>query len=174
MASAQKKVVVRRFEGSPAWGYLAQEGFRQGETVELMAIDGRSNPIRINEIKWIATVRDFNLDDTREPERLGRKTFRARPRGDGVWLRLRLLDGDTLEGLADLGLGLLDTAIMDGGLFLTPPDARGNTLRLFVPRSALTGMEVLGWVTAPSRKAARAKPIRSGLGDGETQATLFE
>jgi hypothetical protein len=170
MGSAQKKVVVRRFVGGVAWGYLPQEGLRLGDAVQLMAVDGKSNPIAINEIKLIAYVRDFNLTDAQEPERLGRKAFPGRPRGDGVWLRLRFKDGDALEGLADVGVGFLDTAMLDGGLFLTPPDTRGNTLRVFVPRAALASLEVLGWVTAPSKKAARA----ADRGERQAQPGLFE
>jgi hypothetical protein len=168
MGSALKKVVVRRFEGGATWGYLPQEGLRVGDGVDLMGVDGRSNPIAINTIKLIAYVRDFNLDDKDEPERMGRRAFLGRPRGDGVWLRLRFQDGDTLEGLADVGVGFLETAMVDGGLFLTPPETRGNTLRVFVPRVALAGMEVLGWVTAPS------KSKKAGKSAGEAQPGLFE
>jgi len=155
MGSALKKVVVRRFEGGVAWGYLPQEGLRVEGGVDLMGVDGRSNPIAFNQIKLIAYVRDFNLGDVADPERLGRRVFAGRPRGDGVWLRLRFRDGDSLEGLADVGVGFLETAEVDGGLFLTPPDTRGNTLRVFVPRVALAGMELLGSVAAPSKRAAK-------------------
>ena len=169
MSLARKKVVVRRFEGGVAWGYLPQEGLRHGEQVELMAVDGRINPIPVNEIKLIAYVRDFNLNDSVDPERLGRKTFLGRPRGDGIWLKAVFRDGDVLEGLADVGLGFLGTAAVDGGLFLTPPDLRGNTQRVFVPRTALDSLTVLGWVTAPSKRVAKASS-----GEAAAQPRLFE
>jgi hypothetical protein len=169
MGSAQKKVVVRRFEGGVAWGYLPQEGLRHEEQVELMGVDGRISSIAINEIKLIAYVRDFNLNDAVDPERLGRRTFLGRPRGDGVWMRAVFRDGDVLEGLADVGVGFLETAMVDGGLFLTPPDGRGNTLRVFVPRAALDSLVVLGWVMAPSKRVAKA-----AKGDAEAQPRLFE
>jgi hypothetical protein len=169
MASAQKKVVVRRFGGDVAWGYLPQEGLRHGEEIHLMHVDGRVTNILLTTIKLIAYVRDFNLNDPVEPERLGRRSFLGRPRGDGVWLRAVFRDGDVLEGLADVGVGFLETAMADGGLFLAPPDGRGNTLRVFVPRAALDSLTVLGWVTAPSKRAAKA-----ARGDAETQPRLFE
>jgi len=170
MGTAQKKVIVRRFEGGVAWGYLPVEGFRQGTAVELMGVDGKLNPIDINKIKLITYVRDFNLDDADGPERLGRKTFLGRPRGDGVWVRVGLRDGEVLEGLTDVGVGFLETAEVDGGMFLSPPDGRGNTLRVFVPRAAMAGLEVLGWVTAPSKRAAKA----GSQPKGEAQPRLFE
>jgi hypothetical protein len=167
MASAQKKVIVRAAEGGLAWGYLPTEGFLRSGMVELMGVNGKIIPIAISEIRTIAYVRDFNLDDREDPERIGKRTFAARPRGDGLWLRLLFNEAEPLEGLAEFGLGMMDSLIGDQGLFLTPPDTRGNTLRIFVPRAALRAVEVLGWVTAPSKRlAAKAKV--------EGQGSLFE
>jgi hypothetical protein len=167
----QKKVIIRRFGGALTWGYLPQDGFLRDGLVEIIGVDGRVNPLALNEIKLIAYVRDFNLNDKEAPERLGRKTFPGRPRGSGLWLCLGFLDGDELEGLSELGLGFLDAAIRDGGLFLTPPDLRGNTLRVFVPRSALRSLEVLGWVTSPLRRAGTKTSSKTSP---ETQPRLFE
>jgi hypothetical protein len=169
MSATQKKVVVRSFSDPVAWGYLPQEGLLVAGEIQLMAVDGRVNPLPINEIKLIAYVRDFNLDDRERPERLEKKLFQGRPRGDGIWVRLTFRDGDVLEGLTAMGLGFFETAVADQGLFLTPPDVRGNTTRIFVPRSALTGFEVLGWVTAPSKR-----PKRDGVEGSEAQPGLFE
>lgn len=170
MAPAQKKVVVRTFAGPLAWGYLPQGRFVRERTIDLMGIDGRISSLPIKEIKRIAYVRDFNLDDAVDPERIGRMVFPARPRGDGVWLRLRFRDDEVLEGLATVDLGFADSLLDDQGLFLTPPDPRSNTQRLFVPRPALQSMEVLGYVTAPSRRLkGKAK---SGV-TANTQTNLF-
>jgi hypothetical protein len=169
MASGQKKVVIRRFAGPLAWGYLPQTALVRDDQVSLMAVDGRITSIFLNEIKTIAYVHDFNLDDPIEPERIGRRSYLARPRGEGLWLKLIFQDGDSLEGLTAVGLTLLDALIADQGLFLTPPDGRGNTQRLFVPRSAMGSLEVLGYVTAPSKRAVRIPvdaPQPSLFGEG--------
>ena len=155
MASGQKKVVIRRFAGPLAWGYLPQTSLVRDDQVPLMAVDGRITPISLNEIKTIAYVHDFNLDDLVDPERIGRRSFLARPRGEGLWLKLTFQDADSLEGLMVVGLTLLDALIADRGLFLTPPDGRSNTQRLFVPRTSLRSLEVLGYVTALSKRAAK-------------------
>jgi hypothetical protein len=152
------------------WGYLLQGGFRVDGGVNLMAVDGRVNPQSMNEIKTISYVRDFNLDDRENPERIGRNTFRARPRGDGIWVKLTFLDEDVLEGLANLDIGFADSLLEDGGIFVTPPESRGNTQRVFVPRTALRSMEVLGYVTAPSKRNA-AKTGEAVMVDA--QAKLF-
>jgi len=155
MASGQKKVVIRRFAGPLAWGYLPQTSLVRDDQVPLMAVDGRITPISLNEIKTIAYVHDFNLDDLVDPERIGRRSFLARPRGDGLWLKLTFQDADSIEGLTSVDLLLLDALIADQGLFLTPPDGRSNTQRLFVPRTSLRSLEVLGYVTALSKRAAK-------------------
>ena len=167
MAPARKKVIVRTLAGSLVWGYLPQAGFVQGDNVSLMAVEGKVNPIPLSDIKHIAYVRDFNLDNQFDPEQLGRKAFPTRPRGDGLWLKLTFLDDETLEGLAPFDLLLADSLIMDRGIFLTPPDARSNTHRLFVPRSAVDSLEVLGYVTAPSRRKVPTLKPETG------QAELF-
>jgi hypothetical protein len=159
MPSGQKKVIIRTLTGTLAWGYLPQSLFVDENTVPLMSTDGRLTPISLNDIKTISYVRDFNLDDPINPERLLRRTFPARPRGDGLWLRLTFLDDDILEGLSTLDIAALDSLLADRGLLLTPPDTRGNTQRLFVPRSALRSLEVLGFVTAPSKRLAKPTSI---------------
>ena len=170
MASAQKKVVLRTFDGALAWGYLPQAGFLQTEEIGYIAVDGRLSSRNINDIKTICYVRDFNLDDRVDPERIGRRSFPARPRGDGLWLRLTFRDGELLEGLTNFNVGFADALLEDRGIFMTPPDARANTQRLFVPRAALLSMEVLGVVMAPSRRIAST----SATGErADAQTKLF-
>lgn len=164
MAGAQKKVVVRRLDGGLRWGYLPLEGLRtssdEPRRLKWMGTDGRLQSMELAAVQWVAYVRDFNLNDAVQPERFERRAFLARPRGDGLWVRLTLRGGVVLEGLADAGLALLDVAMEAGGLLLTPPNTRGNLQRLFVPRSAMESMEVLGSIS--SRKpAAPATPKRS-------------
>jgi hypothetical protein len=172
MAIAHKKVVVRTFTGELAWGYLPASGLLQEGAVLLLGVDGRTKSIALSEIKTIAYVRDFNLDDAIEPERMGRTAFAGRPRGEGLWLRLSFGDGATLEGLASFDMALIETLIEDRGLFVTPPDAKSNVLRLYVPRGALKTVELLGLVTSPSKKAGGQKEsARAAL--EKLQAELF-
>jgi len=168
MGTSHKKVVVRGFEAGLAWGYLPAGGFVVGDRVDLMGVDGRIKTLFFSDIKTIAYVRDFNLDDTSEPEQIGRRTFAARPRGEGLWLKIGFRDGDALEGLAAVDVGFLEELIEDRGLFVTPPDTRGNTQRVFVPRAAMRSLETLGYVTSPSKKLA-AKKIKD-----DAQGGLFE
>jgi hypothetical protein len=154
MAGSQKKVVLRRFSPGLLWGYLPPNGFVHAGFLDLLDLSGRVQSIPLTDVKYAAFVRDFNTNDTSSPERLLRKTFLARPRTEGLWMRLNLRDGDRMEGLAPLDLTLADGWVEDSGVQLMPPDIRGNTQRLYVPRAAIDQMEVLAVVTSPSKRKA--------------------
>ncbi len=156
MASSRKKVVVRRFPPGMLWGYLPSSGFVQDGQLHLLDLSGRVQPVPLTDVKYVSYVRDFNTADTINPERLLRKSFLARPRTEGLWLRLTLRDGDRMEGLAPLDISLADGWAQDLGVQLVPPDVRGNTQRLYIPRSAIDTMETVAVVTTPTRKKAEA------------------
>ena len=165
MSSSRKKVIVRRFIGDTLPGYLPLSGFvrtaAQDRILDLLDLSGRVIPLPLDDIKYICYVREFNLTDTANPERLTRRTFLARPRTEGLWLRLtfRTSSSETeqLEGLAPIDSSILDDVLNDAGLFLTPPDTRSNTQRIFVPRAAITELLLLAVITTPSRR----KPLPS-------------
>lgn len=92
-------------------------------------------------------VREFS--DDFEPER---KAFLSRPKLDGLWVRLRYLDGEVLEGVVPNDL----LSLLDNGIQITPPDLNSSTDRIFIPRSALSDLTVLGVVGIARRKPAAA------------------
>jgi hypothetical protein len=152
MSSAHKKVIVRRFTSETLPGYLPLSAFVRNRGIELLDLSGRVIPILLNDIKHICYVREFNLHDTVNPERLTRRTFLARPRTEGLWLRMTFRTGEVFEGLAATDIALLDDLINDTGLHLTPPDTRSNTQRVYVPRTSLTELQLLAVITTPSRR----------------------
>jgi hypothetical protein len=165
MSSSRKKVIVRRFIGDILPGYLPLSGFvrtqSHGRLIDLLDLSGRVTALPLDDIKHICYVRDFNLNDTANPERLTRRTFLARPRSEGLWLRLNFRtstnEADQLEGLAPIDTVILDDILNDAGLFLTPPDTRSNTQRIYVPRTAITELHLLAVITTPSKR----KPLPS-------------
>ena len=167
MAGSQKKVIVRCFTSPAVSGYMPAYGFLESNVIALMDTAGRAILFPINEIKWIAYVRDFNTADLVDPERIGRRTFPARPRAEGLWLHMTFRDGEILQGLAPLDLTFLDAIVTDHGLTVTPPDLRSNTQRIYIPRPALTALDLLGVVTSAASRKATPKP------PSEPQPTLF-
>ncbi|MCU1223141.1 MAG: hypothetical protein JWQ42_1234 [Edaphobacter sp.] len=156
MSSSHKKVLLRRFTGETLPGYLPLSTFVRNKSVDLLDLSGRVISIAVSDIKYICYVRDFNLSDTSNPERLTRRTFLARPRTEGLWLRLTFRSSsstsDQLEGLAPTDATLLDDLLNDAGLFLIPPDTRSNTQRIYVPRTSITDLQLIAVITSPSRR----------------------
>jgi hypothetical protein len=169
MSNTRKKVIVRRFSGDMLPGYLPHAGFVHSNSIDLLDLSGRILELPLNDIKMISYVRDFNLSDTTNPERLTRRAFLARPRSEGLWLRLTFRSGDLLEGLAPTDRSLLDALVDDSGLFLTPPDTRSNTQLIYVPRAAITELMLLAVITTPSRK----QPVSGQAAKESLQDELF-
>jgi len=167
MAGSQKKVIVRCFNSPAVSGYMPAYGFLESNVITLMDTAGRAILFPVNEIKWIAYVRDFNTADLVDPERIGRRTFPARPRAEGLWLHMTFRDGEILQGLAPLDITFLDAIVTGHGLTVAPPDLRSNTQRIYVPRPALAALDLLGVVTSAASRKAAPKPVR------EPQPTLF-
>ncbi|MGB7189402.1 MAG: hypothetical protein WBD10_04645 [Acidobacteriaceae bacterium] len=144
MARSRKKVVARQLTQDWVAGYLPVDGFLRGGQVELLALDGKTLPLAASDLKWICFVRDFNSGEVANPERLLRKTFAGRPRTEGLMVRLRLADGDLIEGLAANNAEL----VLGKGIFLAPPDGRSNTQRIWIPPSAIREMQILAVIAA--------------------------
>jgi hypothetical protein len=162
MPSSRKKVLVRTLSNAIHAGYLPLSEILSAEApeaIELLDLSARTMNIPLAEIKTIAYVREFNRTDMQNPEGLLRRAFAARPRTEGLWLRLTFAAGETLEGLAPLSVTLLDNLLTDRGLFLIPPDIRSNTQRLFVPRTAIVDVQLLAVITTPSKPKPAAPEL---------------
>jgi hypothetical protein len=161
--STHKKVVVLLLTGSTLRGYLNASALGRAEVIEILTSEGERQSISLSDIKSIYFVRE--LAQEFEPER---KAFLSRPKLDGLWVRLRFRDEDVMEGI--VGNNLLD--LLDAGVQMTPPDLHGNTLRMFIPRSALLEMKVLG-VVGVARRAPRAPRATGATDEARTQSKLF-
>lgn len=149
--STNKKALVRRYDRETLAGWIKPSGFLQPEGVELMSLQGAIQTIPYREVKAVCFVRDW---EGGLPER---HEFQTRPKMAGLWVFLRFRDGETMEGIIPNNLMGLDPA----GFSVVPPDPFANTQRIFVPRSALAGVEVLGVVGSPLKKR-KLKPAPEG------------
>jgi hypothetical protein len=157
--SSRKKIIVRKFSRDWLSGYADPSGFARHGHLELLDMAGKVLTIALPEVKMACFVREFLPGD--DPERLIRRTFSSRPRTPGLWLRMRLRDGEEMEGLASNDLGLLDPE----GIQFAPPDMRSNTQRIFVPRSALETLEVVA-VIRPGMHRRHESDAQEGLFTG--------
>lgn len=127
-------------------GYLNPAHLGRSDSIDLLTPDGAHEAIDLKDVKCIYFVSEFT--DDFEPER---KAFFSRPKLEGLWVRLTFRDLDTIEGI--VANNLLE--LLDRGVQITPPDLHGNTLRIFIPRTALTELTVLGVVGAARREPKR-------------------
>jgi hypothetical protein len=149
-ASTHKKVVIELLEKKLLRGYLNPMRLAQAESLDVLTPEGTHEEVPLEKVRAVYFVRD--LEDDIEMER---KSFLSRPKLDGLWVRLRFRDGESLEGVIPNDL----LGLQENGLQMTPPDFHSNTDRIFVPRTALTEFTVLGVVGVARRKpAAVAQP----------------
>lgn len=151
--STRKRVVIRKLDKGLVKGFLDPKGYLAPE-MEVLDREGRLIRVPMVGVKGVFFVRDFEGN----PERPERKVFRSRPRLAGLWVRMTFKDTEVLEAL--LANNLLDIDPL--GYLVTPPDVYSNNLRIFIPRTALTQMEVLGVITdgvvkRMSQRAAQAR-----------------
>ncbi|MDE3196186.1 MAG: hypothetical protein KGN84_07575 [Acidobacteriota bacterium] len=155
--STAKKVIVRRFDRETLSGFVNPLSYLQPQHIEVLRPDGTLALVPYVEVKSVAFVKEF------DGEPVARATFMSRPKLEGLWVRMMFQDGEVMEGILPNDLLKWDIA----GFTVTPPEPDGNTQRVFVPRQALRGIQVLGVVGSPLR-GKRRKPT-----PGDDQPTLF-
>jgi len=151
-ASTHKKVIVVLIDKKPLRGYLNPVRLGQADPIDLLTPEGEHMELPLARVRSVYFVREFS--DDFEPER---KAFLSRPKLDGLWVKLRYSDGETLEGVVPNDL----LSLLDNGLQITSPDLNSSTDRIFVPRAALSEVTVLGVVGVARRKPAAAAATAS-------------
>jgi len=149
-SSTHKKVIVRKMDRDAMQGYVAPASFVVEGKLELMNTAGKVVLIELADVKGVYFVREFGDVDAS-----ARKTFATRPRTEGLWVRLKFRDNDVLEGLMPNDL----TQLSRDGFLINPPDSRGNLQRIFVPRSALAELTVLGVIGGPAARRRRPRAV---------------
>jgi hypothetical protein len=137
---------VRKFSRDWQSGYVDPVGFAHDGHLELLDSTGKVLSMSLQDVKMMCFVREFLTGDN--PERLIRRSFTSRPRTPGLWLRMRLRDGEEFEGLASNDVSLLEPE----GIQFAPPDMRSNTQRIFIPRAALQSLEILAVIHPTTRR----------------------
>jgi hypothetical protein len=141
--STTKKVLVTRFDREPLAGFVNPQSYLQAEGLELLSQGGAVSVVPYAEIKLVCFVRDFQQGEPRKELRL----FTTRPKMEGLWVRMRFRDGDVMDGMLSNNLLQLESY----GLSVVPPDPGFQNQRIFVPKAALSMVQVLGVVGSPLR-----------------------
>ena len=157
-ASTTKKALIRRFDREPLQAFLNPQNYLQPNGIEMLSPAGAVVFIGYYDFKNVCFVKEF--DSAPEPA----KQFQTRPKMDGLWVRMKYRDGEIMDGILPNNLLQWDRY----GYSLIPPEPYSNNQRIFVPREALTDIQVLGVVGSPLTKGTRRKSPQEG------QPTLFD
>jgi len=154
--STHKKVVIQRFDREPLKGFVNPQSYLRSSGMELLSASGVLVEVPYEEVKAVCFVRDF---DTAEPA--DRRTFSSRPKTDGLWVRMHLRDGEVMDGLLPNNLAQWDPQ----GYTFVPPSPSSSNQRVFVPRTAVTEVQILAVVGSPLRaRRPRGRPKTEQMG----------
>ncbi len=144
-------VAVRRFDRETLYGFVDPRSYLQAQSMELIKPSAELLVIPYGHVKYVSFVKEF------DGAALTRTVFHSRPKFEGLWVRMSLVDGDIMEGVLPNNLLLWDAT----GYTFTPPEPDGNHQKVFVPKVSLRGIQVLGVVGSPLNvavKSGRKKP----------------
>ncbi len=145
--STSKRVLVVRFDRAAIKGFINPQTWLGKDGIEVLSPEGSLIRVPYGEVRYVCFVRDF---DQQEPRREMR-VFLTRPKMSGLWVHLRLRDGEAMEGvMTNDPLGWEPE-----GYSLVPPDPNYQNQRLFVPRAAISEMRVLGVIGGSARKRSK-------------------
>jgi hypothetical protein len=147
--STHKKVLVSRFDRETLSGFVHPQGYQLADGLELMTQSGSVSIVPYIEVKLVCFVRDFQQGEPRKELRL----FTTRPKMEGLWLRMHFRDGDAMDGILSNNLLQLEQY----GFSVVPPDPGFQNQRVFVPKAALSRIQVLGVVGSPLRQPRKPK-----------------
>lgn len=159
-ASSNKKALVARFDRETLRGFVQTPAGFGRDSVEFLTPEGTLQNIPYPEVKAVCFVRDLDAPETWREHR----AFAARPKSPGLWVRLVFRDGDSLEGMVPNNLMLVEAA----GFSVIPPDPTFQNQRIFVPRAALSDVQVLGVIGSPLKRRPAKKPAKD-----EEQMEMF-
>ena len=163
-SSTRKRVVIRKLDKGLIKGFVDPNAYLAPE-IDVLNREGHVIHIPLSEIKGIFFVRDFEGN----PDRAERKVFRSRPRLAGLWVRMTFKDNEVLEAI--LSSNLLDLDAL--GFLVTPPDVYSNNLKIFIPRTALAAIEVLGVISDGVVKRMSQRAAQARAAATEQQFGLF-
>ncbi len=143
--STNKRVLIARFDRATLKGFVNTQSWLGTDGIEVLTPEGTVTQVPYGEVRYVCFVRDFEQEEPRREMRV----FLARPKMSGLWVRLRLRDGEIFEGV--MANDPLSWEV--DGFSLIPPDPNYQNQKLFVPRAAIAEMRVLGVIGGAARRS---------------------
>lgn len=98
--------------------------------------EGRDVIIPVDTLKALFFVKSFDGD----PAYAEIKFFNPAPKIEGLWIHVTFADGETTEGIVSNNLDFVN----EPGFLMKPPDPHSNNHAVYVLKSALTRLKVVG------------------------------
>lgn len=146
--ATNKKALILRFDRESLEGFVNSQELATAEGVQLLTPQGQVQTVPFADVKLVCFVKDFGDF----PDVFEKRQFTARPKMLGLWVRFRFRDGEELEGLLSSNLLQMEQF----GFTVAPPDP--TLQKIFVPKSALVGVEVLGVIGSALKKPKKPAP----------------
>jgi len=147
-APSEEKVVIR-FGSETIKGYIESPEWRSLEELFIAAAQGPSTSLRIRKVgetksedvaigeaKAIFYVKEFDGNSHHKDLRF----YKRVPIVNGIWVRVEFCDGEITEGIVHN----TSRYVVEPGFFLRPTDPNGNNKLVYVPKSSLRDLRVLG------------------------------
>jgi Family of unknown function (DUF6982) len=136
LLSGRPKIIARTRNGKCFKGYLRDGRFLTRGILRMTTVDHHDLPVDLKQLKGVFFVRDFEGNK----DHLESKILVSDPDRPGLRVRLRFEDNETMEGVVENHLDLIQSE----GFFFWPADPEANNNLIFVVKSSLLGFRVLG------------------------------
>ncbi len=139
--------MVYRFDRELLGGFVDSANPFEGNQVQFLNRGGVIQTIPLEQVKLVCFVRDWI-----EGPAWSRNQYSVRPRQQGLWIRIRFQDGESLEATMPNNLAALDPIAFT----VCPPDTIVGVQRILVPRLAIESFEILGVIGSPLKRLKTA------------------
>jgi hypothetical protein len=129
------KLVVRLKDGRVLRGNLSAATLTRGQ-LSMTTVAGEAFTVDVEKLKAVFFVRTYEGDKGYFENKL----LESDPERHGLRVRVRFDDDETMEGVAENSIDLLQGP----GFFLWPADGGANNQLIYVVKSALLGFKVIG------------------------------
>ena len=160
MASTHKKALITRFDRESLEGFVQAPVMLAEGAFEVLSPDGSVLALPAEEVKAICFVRDFGQSETWRETR----SFAARPKAAGLWVRVTFRDRESVEGIHPNNL----LQVEEAGISIVPPDPSNQGQKLFIPRAAVAAVEVLGVIGSSARRTTK-RPATKFIEEGQME-----
>ncbi len=142
--------MIRRFDRETLQGLVNPQAYLQQAGLEMLTLSGGITYLPFSEVKSVSFVKEF--ESAVQPS----KIFNTRPKMDGLWVRMIFRDKDVMDGILPNNLIQWDRE----GYLVVPPESYSNNQKVFVPRSALTEISVVGVVGSLLTKRRKRQVVK--------------